>query len=763
MCKKLEIRYSGLICLIFVLVLSFAVKSAFGELVAFYPMNEGFGTVIADASGYGHDGVTLVEPNWVDGPPGFGMALNFDGRNPAPAWVDCGTWNPSEETGQLTVMLWLKWDGVNSNWQGVVAKRDGWGTEEDVMWYLEMNSGTGAIFFARMGQTGAAAEDPPPIGQWQHVAVSFDGTTATMYIDGEEAVSGPFSFGPGVDTTVMIGADNLGGANGFNGTIDEVRIYNTALTQDEIQTDMWQAGYVNELALNPYPKDKKEEVPRDIVLGWRPGGLVVTHNVYFGTDPNDVNDATMDDPRGVLVGPSQTEATYQSADLLDYGVTYYWRVDEVNDLEPNSPWKGGLWSFTTVNFLVVEDFEDYNDFPPNEIFNTWVDGWDDPTNGSTSGYPNPDFVGGGHYLEDDIVHGGQFSLPLYYDNGAGLSWATRTLTAADKDWTRDDVITLTIFYQGDAQNEVVPMYVALDDYAVVTHPEPRAVMIGDWLRWDILLQDFADMGVNLTNVNSITLGFGDPANPTAGGEGRVFFDDIRLYRSQPEEYVPRPDSVNPGTANLVAYYDFENDVQDNSGKGRHGTAFNNLGYTTGATGFGLAVQFNGVSHYISLPIGSLIASLDNITVACWADFSNEGGSWQRLWDFGVTPEADSDPNIYMFITPRSGGTGPMQFGITTGGNNTQSNLYASEALPPGWHHVAASIDSSTMTVRLYQNGELVAEGETSFLPSDLGATNQNYIGRSQWEGDAYYNGAIDEFRIYNRVLTEAELLFLMGW
>ena len=763
MCKKLKMRCVGLIYLIFLLVLSFTVKSAFGELVAYYPLNEGAGTAITDISGYGHDGETLVEPEWVEGPPGFGTALNFG--TITSAWVNCGTWNPSEDTGQLAVTLWLKWAGLNGAWQGVVAKRDGWSTAEQgpLMWYIELNMNTGNIFFARMGQV-AVAINPPPIGEWQHLALSFDGTIATLYANGQDPNTGEFSFGPGLDSTVMIGADNLGGANPFNGTIDEVRIYSTALTQEEIQTVMWEAKFVSETSFSPYPKDKQIEVPRVVVLSWKPGGYAAMHNVYFGTDFNDVNDATLDDPRDVLVSPSQTETTYQSADLLDYDVTYYWRIDDVNDLEPNSPWKGNVWSFTTANYIVVDDFEDYNDYPPNEIFNTWVDGWDDPANGSVSGHPAPDFVGGKHYLEDEFVHEGDFSFPLYYDNSAGLSWATKTLTA-DKDWTVDDVITLTIFFHGDAQNEVVPMYVALDDYPIVTHPEPRAVMIAEWTRWDILLQDLADMGVNLTNVNSITLGFGNKANPVPGGEGHVFFDDIRLYRSQPEEYVPRPDSVNPGTSNLMAYYDFEGDLQDSSGKGRHATGFNNPSYTkSGATGFGSAVKLNGINQYVSLPIGSLITSLDNITVACWANFSNVGGSYQRLWDFGVSPPDDeTDPSVYMFLTPRSGGTGPIQFGITTGGNDTQSNIYAPAALPSGWHHVAVSIDSSTMTVRLYQDGKFVAEGETSFLPSDLGVTNQNYIGKSQWAADAYYNGAIDELRIYNRVLSEAEILFLMGW
>jgi hypothetical protein len=283
-------------------------------------------------------------------------------------------------------------------------------------------------------------------------------------------------------------------------------------------------------AFLPSPSNDEIEVPRDVALTWKPSGKATTHNVYFGTDPNDVNDATVDDPRGVLVSPAQAETTYQAADLLDWGVTYYWRIDEVNDLEPNSPWKGDLWSFEVLNFpIVVEDFEDYNDYPPNEVFMTWLDGYGVPTNGSTSGYPEPDFVMGEHYLEDSIVHTGNFSMPLFYDNSVGLSEATRTLGA---DWTQEGVVTLTLFYYGDPNNAAEQMYVAVDN-VVVNNDDANAALVDEWTQWDIPLQSLADQGVDLSNVGSITIGFGNKANPTAGGEGHVFFDDIRLYKPWP--------------------------------------------------------------------------------------------------------------------------------------------------------------------------------------------------------------------------------------
>jgi hypothetical protein len=77
------------------------------------------------------------------------------------------------------------------------------------------------------------------------------------------------------------------------------------------------------------------------------------------------------------------------------------------------------------------------------------------------------------------------------------------------------------------------MYVVLNGSAGVDNDNPEAALNRSWTEWNIDLQAFADQGVNLSNVTSITLGFGNRANPTAGGAGSVFFDDIRLYAPAP--------------------------------------------------------------------------------------------------------------------------------------------------------------------------------------------------------------------------------------
>jgi hypothetical protein len=497
-------------------------------------------------------------------------------------------------------------------------------------------------------------------------------------------------------------------------------------------------------------------------LSWLPGVYADNHNVYFGTDVNDVIEATENDPLDVLLSPKQDDTTFNPPDYLEFGQTYYWRIDEVNDSEPNSPWKGDVWSFSTANYIIVDDFEDYNDFPPNEIYNTWLDGWGDPTNGSTSGHSAPDFVGGEHYLEHEFVHEGLFSFPLYYDNSVGLSEVTKSINA---DWTVADVITFTLFYYGDAANAVVPMYVALDDDAVIVNEDPRAALDNEWNQWDILLQDFADMGVDLTNVNSLSIGFGNKDNPTPGGTGLVFFDDIRLYRSPPIEVEPEPEAVNPGTANLVAYYDFENDVRDGSGQNRHATAYNDPIYVSGPTDFGTAINLDGMNDYVELPIGSVINTLTDCTIATWVNWSGLANTWQRVFDFGNPPaSADEDPMFYMYLTTDAGGH-TLHFGITTGGNATgaEDTITSSGTYPTGWHHVAVTIDADNTTHTLYLDGKIVAQNTAArYTPSDLGATTQNWIGRSRWSDDPYFRGTIDEFRIYNRVLSDAELYYLMG-
>lgn len=734
----------------FIMVLGLVLSgTANAELVGWWTFDDGAGMTAADSAG-GNDGVLLGDPQWIDGWIDGALALDGDGD-----YVELPIGQVIPTLSETTLTIWVNYNG-GAAWQRFIDL--GSGTANYI--YVTPNAAAfgNAMHVALTAGNGwdefSSSEGTLPADEWHHVTVTVSESEATMvlYLDGEVvgSLEGIVNFVSGLGETTQnwLGRSQYDADPTFNGDIDDFRIYNHVLSE----IDLHAIAVTNyQQAWKPDPVDGEVDVVLDRSLSWNPGiisdetfELYDEHQIYFGTDFNEVDSAT--EPAVVVTGESQYDAE------LDYNTTYYWRVDEV--LGSDSPVKGEVWSFTSANFFVLEDFEDYNDSPPDEIWNTWIDGFGDPSNGSVAGYPDPDFIGGGHYVETDIVHGGEQSMPVFYDNEAGLSEVTKALTSM-RDWTVDDVITLTLFYYGDAGNDAVPMYVALNGSAVSTNSDPKATQDNEWNQWDISLADFAAQGANLASVSSLSIGFGDKANPVAGGDGHVFFDDIRLSRSEPVVEEPLPDSVDPGTANLRAHYAFSNSAQDSSGRGLNGTIQGNPRFVDGPSGFGTALACDGAGDAVTLPIGTVISSVSDITVSCWANFSNEGGSWQRLWDFG------SGEDNYMFLTPRMGNNGAMRFAVLTP-DVAEQNITAPATLATGWHHVAFTLESSTMTAKLYQDGKLVAEGEITVMPSDLGATTQNFIGRSQFAADAYYNGSIDEVMIYDRALSLPEVLYIAG-
>jgi hypothetical protein len=285
-------------------------------------------------------------------------------------------------------------------------------------------------------------------------------------------------------------------------------------------------------ANNPIPPHRATDVREIPKLRWLAGEKASQHDVYFSTDQTAVADATAVTP-DIYRGRQDLDATsYIPAESpLQWGQSYYWRIDEIE--ADGTIHKGDVWNFTVANFKVVDDFEYYTDFEPDRIFDSWIDGWGNPINGSTVGYAEPDFVAGEHFVETQIVHSHQQSMPLFYDNNFMYSEATMTLTYP-RDWTENGVSTLTLWFRGDPANAAERMYVALNDSAVVYHNDPGVAQLAEWTQWNIDLQEFAAQGVNLTNVNTISIGFGDKNNIKAGGSGLVFFDDIRLYPPAPE-------------------------------------------------------------------------------------------------------------------------------------------------------------------------------------------------------------------------------------
>jgi len=290
-------------------------------------------------------------------------------------------------------------------------------------------------------------------------------------------------------------------------------------------------------AFGPTPTNGGIDVVIDSVLSWKPGKFAATYNLYLGKDMNDITDVNT---ANLASYPNVTSAnvsvpTYGPG-LLDFNTNYYWRVDAVNNVHPDSPWKGKVWSFTTGSYLVIDDFESYNDLNvdeegSNRIYFTWTDGYDNPSvNGSTIGYPDPDFANDEHFVETEIVHGGNQSGPLLYNNTIAsyseVSLGTDQMTIG-QDWTQKGIDTLSIWFYGDPNNAgTQQLYVKLNNSKV-----PISGIDLTQAAWQNAEISLADFGINLANVTQLVVGL--ERTGAAGTEGILFMDDIRLYKLVP--------------------------------------------------------------------------------------------------------------------------------------------------------------------------------------------------------------------------------------
>ena len=260
-------------------------------------------------------------------------------------------------------------------------------------------------------------------------------------------------------------------------------------------------------ARNPYPAFGATDVAVDASLTWRSGREAMTHEVHLDTDQQMV-------AYGIVPITTVAETVYGPLSL-DLDTTYYWRVDEVNDPATPAIWVGDVWSFSTAAYITVDDFETYTDREGNRIYESWIDGWDYPANGSVVGYAEAPFA------ERTIVHGGRQAMPLSYDNTSAAFSLTEFVFDAPQNWSRHGIATLVLFFQGREENTQGSLYVKIDEAKVVYKGGTTALAEPIWHQWEI---DLASTGIAPGNVTTLAIGI------EGGGSGVLYIDDIRLTK-----------------------------------------------------------------------------------------------------------------------------------------------------------------------------------------------------------------------------------------
>jgi len=289
----------------------------------------------------------------------------------------------------------------------------------------------------------------------------------------------------------------------------------------------------------PVPESEAGGVdPGSAVLSWRSGRKAAQHDVYISADPN-------------ALGQAHTvmESSLALTDLnLSLDTTYYWRVDEVNEALVPSVWEGGLWSFTTLSRLVVDDFERYSNLSPYRPFQTWLDGYgysaDDYFPVAYGGNNTGSGVGhdiwtltSSHYglaiMETgETMPGSGQSMPVYYDNsGAGgkQTYSQIDYTAGGADWTVHDIQTLSIAFRGTEGNTGT-MYAEINGTKILSDPATTDLGLEQWQIWNI---DLTSVTGDLTHVQSLSIGIDG-----FGATGVIYLDDIELY-AKPGEAIER--------------------------------------------------------------------------------------------------------------------------------------------------------------------------------------------------------------------------------
>jgi len=633
------------------------------------PVNPGTNGLVAhyafendanDSSGNNFHGTVVGDPVFVEGPAGYGMALDFDGDGD---YVDCGNNAAFSVTDAITISVWINMRAIAGDWRAIIAKGDS-------AWRISTNASTQGMHF---GFTGSSrnyqrvdSATQVPFNEWHHICATYDITVGGhIYIDGIEDGENPETLGITTNNSNLYIGNNSDNPDRFwDGLIDEVAIYNRAVSEAEV---LYLAG--------------KRTTPVDPgsagLLAWWPcdegEGTVVGDASGNGHDGVFVNG----DPAWVegihgsaveLVGPTLIEVPPLNVELTEATMAGW-----IKPYGPQPDWSSFIMTRTpglATGFNVLGYQLAYH-------WNDTSDSWS--------------FRGGDMIAEDDWTFAAVTIEPdkaTFYVNGEAGS--VNEITHGPCLWNSN------VYLGGDGNANWIArrMNGALDDVLIYD----RALSAGE-IRY---LAGFRPM-------------------------------------------------VDPGTDALVAYYPLDNDVLDGSGNGNDGTIFGNPTFVEGVDG--MALKFDGAGDYVDCGSNPILAITDAVSISAWIKVAAQG------LDHKIGGNQDGTNGGYKMTVFNNN---RVEFEIRTATNSAVLNRNVAggtEIEVDVWYHVAGVYSLEDGYIRTYVNGELDRELLTT---QALGASPGTFkIGCEPFSTGQYnFNGVMDDIRVYNKALSEAEVRYL---
>jgi hypothetical protein len=406
------------------------------SLVGWWKLDDEKSGIAVDYSGYENHGTLAGDPKFGEGY--YGDALSFDGIND---YVDCGNDASLANVESVSVTAWIRLAALGDRKVAGNQNNATGGYKLGVytgnnMVEFEVRDAANAPTLNRASPGGTALQT----NVWYHVAGVYDkGKAIRTYVNGKldresaTTVVAGISNGP-----LRLGREPFSNLYWFLGLMDDVRVYNKALTSEEIQKVL--AGDPR-LAWDPQPAaNATADIRAATSLNWMAGEQAAQHDVYLGKDKDAVKIADATSP---LYQGRQTGTNFALDGKVDFGGgSCFWRVDEV-EADGATVHKGIVWSFSIPGYLIVDEFENYTDEEGSRIYETWVDGWTNGT-GSVAGNTTAPFA------ERTIIHGGKQAMPMDYNNTKTPFYSEVEQTFSPlQDWTGYGVTDLSLWFRGN--------------------------------------------------------------------------------------------------------------------------------------------------------------------------------------------------------------------------------------------------------------------------------------------------------------------------